>query len=196
MWPVSSGVLGFDGNIYFVPRNLLEIGKLDLSTRVFSRIPMGSCDGCSGDGASNSGVQAPNRNIYFAPANALNIGVFNPRTEGFSIIKISSTPVAKYHGRVLAQNGLIYFILGTGSSLQQVLVLNPATSDILTIDPSAEMPVLKSGGVLGLNGHIHMVACDAVAVYKIEVEDNRAYVVEEGVCNKWKPLLSPFTNTK
>jgi len=55
---------------------------------------------------------------------------------------------------------------------------------------------VKSGGVLGLNGHIYMVAYDAVAVYKVEVEDNRAYVVEGGVRNRWKPLLSPFTNTK
>lgn len=195
----SGGVLAPNGNIYCIPSNTDYVAIINPYTKT---VDTTSIRGLSGGISSSSkwwgGVLAPNGKIYCVPYNSSNILIINTINNSVSYItgitlanypslntyNLSNANDQKWIGGAIATNGKIYcapyfarcsLIIDTNNDTINL-------TDIQQVDSSSypnliwrninENTESFGGAVLGTNGNIYFIPCNARGLLQVNPNNN------------------------
>jgi len=165
----SGGVVGTDGNIYFIPQNASRVMRYNpiSKTLLLSNTPDAS--------GYSSGALSSNSRIYMSPSNALNIAYIDISNYSLANLAVnrsitnffdasgSSTDISalglggsmRFIGTILGPNGSIYCIPDNSS---RILVVDTSNNTARQIYPTNNQNLTSTfgGAVLAPNGQIYV----------------------------------------
>lgn len=181
-----SGVLAPNGKIYFIPLNASEVLVVDTvnnTSYTFGNITTGD------SGASSAryygGVLAKNGKIYCPPGSASKVLVIDPVTETISYLPtdLGATSTKFFNGS-LVPNGKIYCASTQTAGYTNLLIIEPATDTVSTIN----IGVVGYGSpVLAANGKLYFPPNTSTNILVVDPTDNSRYTfgTVSATANKW-----------